>query len=45
MSKRLEDPKDLNCSFRRTEGRAKEEQKKLKTQTLSTAEKKRKLND
>lgn len=43
MSKRLEDPKDLNYSFRRTEGRAKEEQKKLKTQTLSTAGKKKEV--
>lgn len=37
MTKRPEDPKDLNYSFR--EGRAKDKQKKLKTQTLSKMKK------
>ena len=39
LSKRLEDPKDLNNSFKGMEGKAKDKQKKLKTQILSKMEK------
>lgn len=38
-SKRLEDHKDLNDSFRGMEGKTKDKQKKLKTQILSKMEK------